>query len=1041
MSQIDFLLKQREGLRNGAVEMEALANAARREEYLSTSNADRDSNMHTKRTGNENEIEKKVVNSELYSGTKEDLSMLGVQLDIAVIERMQSRLGSDVFMSAIKAAHTLRGNTISDKDANLRLRTRSSPNVESSMDFVQQSINDVNSSSNNSIVVDSTIRRENAKAWSLAKTPMGHLVDMSGSATWTNGQESVQEENDQTVSDIESQPEVQAEFTNYTARNRSLETESSLYGIHADHSLNPALTSALNSLPEVINAQNKNIISQSHPVQSYLIASETTEHASAIAHVRVSSNRDRDRDLNGMAETTSPGRAHLSQGRGPGGTGGARRLSANQKSAASSVPSSRGKNGVDSVASSSASKGENFHRLGVSPQPRRLFDVTVEEDPVIEAISLDADEDIQQREEGDDDSEAPSALLSYMLQRGIAKADINDEAYLAMPVWASADEGSLDVSQSVGESTAYSKMSVTSLPRSPVGSMLSFTSRPAAVSTANKSTQEDPDICFDEHMSLSLVPGRKELVLAAVGRLSPEKVSQAQPTMPPKAPSPNRRVTDSVLGTVEPRYEHEMNLLPPRTQRERVLRHGAVVQNCATLPASAIDRVDPACRAELDAMILELQYDYVANSEKFVRRLYDYPINAPKVNIKMVLQRRYAHGDFFKQGIMRCLVGGRGGPHKWDTPRTQEVIWNLHQLVYEIRRIPGELERRPCVDLWRFLRMLRTSDVLSAQWRIGSKKAVEEMNVTHSLHRKENGGTNVPIPKNAKRVHLLQRQVDKGSQNLQIGDSVASQNSRLHLIHTDATRYVSGLPHGRQPNEKLSQFCEVVVQEPVSGESSFRSDSHEFPKGATPQAVEAARRTRFHNTKPKMNNPAHPESSEGLRALLQPEIPSKPMATLDRAERRSSHGALQGTRTNFALKHTLDQEIKINSPKKDKGYRLNHELTSPGRKHSFLRHQLDSSTVASALHASSEDNVGRYRFGDIRRAVSPAEKKSSKSMFSEKELKEGNSTNEGRRYHELYERALFRQTPRGVNRGSEFLSMAAIRKHNNCGVAAILKPE
>jgi hypothetical protein len=113
-----------------------------------------------------------------------------------------------------------------------------------------------------------------------------------------------------------------------------------------------------------------------------------------------------------------------------------------------------------------------------------------------------------------------------------------------------------------------------------------------------------------------------------------------------------------------------MNLLPPRTQRERVLRHGAVVQNCATLPASAIDRVDPACRAELDAMILELQYDYVANSEKFVRRLYDYLINAPKVNIKMVLQRRYAHGDFFKQGIMRCLVGGRGGPHKWDTPRT-----------------------------------------------------------------------------------------------------------------------------------------------------------------------------------------------------------------------------------------------------------------------------------------------------------------------------------------------------------------------------------
>ncbi len=168
------------------------------------------------------------------------------------------------------------------------------------------------------------------------------------------------------------------------------------------------------------------------------------------------------------------------------------------------------------------------------------------------------------------------------MQRGIAKADINDEAYLAMPVWASADEGSLDVSQSVGESTAYSKMSVTSLPRSPVGSMLSFTSRPAAVSTANKSTQEDPDICFDEHMSLSLVPGHKELVLAAVGRLSPEKVSQAQPTMPPKAPSPNRRATDSVLGTVEPRYEHEMNLLPPRTQRERVLRHEPAASKDAT---------------------------------------------------------------------------------------------------------------------------------------------------------------------------------------------------------------------------------------------------------------------------------------------------------------------------------------------------------------------------------------------------------------------------------------------------------------------------
>jgi len=454
------------------------------------------------------------------------------------------------------------------------------------------------------------------------------------------------------------------------------------------------------------------------------------------------------------------------------------------------------------------------------------------------------------------------------------------------------------------------------------------------------------------------------------------------------------------------------------------------------LQASAIDSVDPCYRQELDNMVLDLQYDYACNSEKFVRRLYDYPVNAPKINIKMVMQRRYAHSDFFRNGIARCLLAGRGGTHKWgdaNTDRTQEVVMCLYQLMHETKRLPGELERRPCVDLHRFLRMLRTTDALRSQWRIGGKKAIEELNVLHSLHKKENGGTNAPIPKDAKKKHMLRRLVDEGNHSLQIGDSVTRQHENKHAVYSEVTRYKSGLPNGRQPNEMLAgDACTVTVVRETNA-TTFRPDNHDFSRDSDRNAKALSTQVLFQTTKQVQTNTKY---SKDLRALLQPGIPSEAHSSAtDSAEtgQRSSHGVLDSIHKTFRKAQLLEQADHTNARIEKHAYSHSHRVPQ------FHQHQLNSSSVAAALHGR-EDDSGRAHFADITRPFSPYKNLSTHGHLNKNELDAANRSGEAAKYHAFVEKSMFRQLPRGENKPAEYLSVAAAIKNQDCGVAALLKP-
>ena len=821
-------------------------------------------------------------------------------------------------------------------------------------------------------------------------------------------------------------------------------------------------------------------------------------------------------------------------------------------------------------------------------------------------------------DDNDDDPDTNSApLLSYMMERGIAKMDINDPVgtphpHLALPRWAG---GSLEDEKKYSYAYLHDEDSVSG--QSGSLSQSRSSSHHAGFNTSAKSSravnytyQEDDDehllsrqtrqkqggeILVDSSFGLNLNlkypsvrvgPGRSDIIFAAVDRLSPHKVSRGGVTdtmnfthtvplsysVPVSANGGSsgspiyslaRTHSSSSIGTRtgkgtrmgrlsphsprshsnsperensskhdmhhrhindQSRYEHEMSdvvgggVLQRSNVRERAkfATSDDVGHPCHTIPhASAIDGIDPAYRHDLDALITGLQYSYAASSEKFVRRLYDYPVNAPKVNIKIIMQRRYAHPEFFKQGIHRCILSGHlgsrwatalsginngnivsrgeGGGDSRQNEYVGEIVWCLYQLVRENRRLPGEKERRPCVDLWRFLRMLRTNDFLRSQWRIGGKKAVEEFNIACSLHKKENGGTNVPIPTTGThRVHLLQRLEDQGSKNMQIGDLITedryeydhlagatggrstnaeaneggdrSASPTRHFSH-GVTRHVSGVPHGRQPNEGIGLHGDVTIYptDESQSQSGWRRDNKDFPTGddATSSSKETARNSFFQARKEVNDNNSNSRGSRDMRDLM---LVASDTTSSSQSEniRRSSHGASYNAMTNsdafagvgrggaqgtrgFKKAHTMGSEHGVSQHEENQARNLTlgdkSLIEHPGVIPHFHRQQINASTVAEALYASDkvDDQMGREKFRDPR-DPNPPKMNKVRGCFTIKEREESNKSGEAAKYRAKIEHmSKLRGAPRGDNVGAPYRSISSFMKYQDCGVASLLK--
>lgn len=130
--------------------------------------------------------------------------------------------------------------------------------------------------------------------------------------------------------------------------------------------------------------------------------------------------------------------------------------------------------------------------------------------------------------------------------------------------------------------------------------------------------------------------------------------------------------------------------------------------------------IEPAIRDEVDAIILNLQKDYVSNiqNDKFIRRLFGFADNAPNIDKRIMMRNRFVSETEFFDSIRRCLSNGNLRFGRSSIQKTlnesisNEAIWSFYQLLSEHKKLKGEKEARPVVDLWKLLRMLKTGNFL-----------------------------------------------------------------------------------------------------------------------------------------------------------------------------------------------------------------------------------------------------------------------------------------------------------------------------------------
>lgn len=175
--------------------------------------------------------------------------------------------------------------------------------------------------------------------------------------------------------------------------------------------------------------------------------------------------------------------------------------------------------------------------------------------------------------------------------------------------------------------------------------------------------------------------------------------------------------------------------------------------------------IEPEVRSQLDKLLIALQIDFMKNPDKFLRRLFGIPLNVPKVNMTEVNRLRYVGESGFFEALRRVLRGYYGsgddlaqsGGADYKKRMENELIFSLYQLVVERVKPRGEKERRPVVDLWKFMRRFRTGDRLRGEGRAMTKEEVEDWRIRSGFHKYLK--TEDPVPANAHRVNALEREV------------------------------------------------------------------------------------------------------------------------------------------------------------------------------------------------------------------------------------------------------------------------------------------
>ena len=214
-----------------------------------------------------------------------------------------------------------------------------------------------------------------------------------------------------------------------------------------------------------------------------------------------------------------------------------------------------------------------------------------------------------------------SAFLAYCAQRGISKLDINDTSALQ----AAADNDNVDSETSVASMWSRAHDEHSGMSDSLGGYVDRGNSLHRSLGAYSPSKESViHDASFQSYNSLEESHIRSVADVAAVSMGAKSSISPGKAPMPPRPPSPER-------------YEHEMHLDNAVTMRDGCIRvdDQPDLIKIAPLAATQMNSIDPADRADLDKLVMDLQYDYASNSEKVVRRLYDYPINAPKVEYQI----------------------------------------------------------------------------------------------------------------------------------------------------------------------------------------------------------------------------------------------------------------------------------------------------------------------------------------------------------------------------------------------------------------------
>lgn len=418
--------------------------------------------------------------------------------------------------------------------------------------------------------------------------------------------------------------------------------------------------------------------------------------------------------------------------------------------------------------------------------------------------------------------------------------------------------------------------------------------------------------------------------------------------------------------------------------------------------ASAAFAIEPEMRSGVDKLLLALQVDYMSNPDKFVRRLFGFPLNTPKVSMKVVEKLRYVGESSFFDTIRQVLRAKEAvdkvRSHA-DIKIENELIWSLFQLLVEKRRLPGEKYLRPMVDLWNFVRNLKTGNRLRALYKEGrpvTREEIEEFAIRSKFYKLDK--TNEPNPERPYRINSLQREVRRGNEEiegerkqegsiawrnkspqrrvfnnqegkgvhqtmrdmtmLQVLDHNAAKGQRAPIDDENHSRKFSGVPFARAKNE--SGLMRSILRQEKGAQAAAKKKERAD-----------ARRKYFENSHPK---------SSGVSELLDVEAwkPGRPV------HRSSAH-------VKPATTAKIGEAIVQGSPGKSKHSRSN--LVHP----TWM-----NSTVSDALHGNYDTSVKNHPRGSQLSARALAnENKSGDSdkqfhnAMAKQERRENHVTNQG----------------------------------------------